>query len=170
MKMKRNKYARWKNNWENGRWKTYVIIWRKSKERESKRDDSLNYVHTRLLSRVWLFATPRTVACQAPLYMGFSRQEYWSGLPFPPPGDLPDPEIKPALLEAPALVGKFFTTEPPAAAATAQEHGGCNSCDGQECACEELPHVQDYGRCLCFAGAAVKRYPMSKLRETQVRQ
>ena len=95
MKMKRNKYARWKNNWENGRWKTYVIIWRKSKERESKRDDSLNYVHTRLLSRVRLFATPRTVACQAPLYMGFSRQEYWSGLPGPPSGDLPNPGIEP---------------------------------------------------------------------------
>ena len=42
------------------------------------------------LSHVWLFATPRTVACQAPLPMGFSRQEYWSGLSFPTPGDLPD--------------------------------------------------------------------------------
>ena len=47
-------------------------------------------------SRVQLFATPWTVACQAPLSMGFSRQEYWSGLPFPSPGDLPDPGIKPA--------------------------------------------------------------------------
>ena len=44
-----------------------------------------------MLSLVWLFVTPRTVAPQAPLSMGFSRQEYWSGLPFPPPGDLPDP-------------------------------------------------------------------------------
>ena len=43
------------------------------------------------LSRVQLFVTPRTIACQAPLSMGFSRQEYWSGLSFPPPGDLPDP-------------------------------------------------------------------------------
>ena len=50
--------------------------------------------------------TPRTVAHQAPLSMGFSRQEYWSGLPCPPPGDLPDPGIKP---ESPALAGKFFT-------------------------------------------------------------
>ena len=48
-----------------------------------------------------LFATPWTVACQAPLSMGFSRQEYWIGLPCPPPGDLPDPEIKPASLKSP---------------------------------------------------------------------
>ena len=47
------------------------------------------------LSRVWLFATPWTVAYQAPLSMGFSRQEYWSGLPFPSPGDLPDPGVEP---------------------------------------------------------------------------
>ena len=56
------------------------------------------------------FATPWTVACQAPLSMGFSRQEYWSGLPFPSPGDLPNPGIK---LAFPALVGGFFSTEPP---------------------------------------------------------
>ena len=47
------------------------------------------------LSLVWLSATPWTVAHQAPPYMGFSRQEYWSGLPFPSPGDLPDPGIEP---------------------------------------------------------------------------
>ena len=52
------------------------------------------------LSRVRLFATLWTVACQAPLSMGFSRQEYWSGLPFPSPGDLPDPGIEPG---SPAL-------------------------------------------------------------------
>ena len=45
-----------------------------------------------------LFATPWTVACQAPLSMGFSRQKYWSGLPFPSPGDLPKPGIKPGSL------------------------------------------------------------------------
>ena len=56
------------------------------------------------------FATPWTVACQAPLSMGFSRQEYWSGLPFPSPGALPDPGTEP---EFPALAGRFFTTEPP---------------------------------------------------------
>ena len=56
------------------------------------------YAH--LLSHVQLFATPWTVACQALRSMGFSRQEYWSGLPFPPPGDLPNPGIEP---ESPAL-------------------------------------------------------------------
>ncbi|ELR59872.1 hypothetical protein M91_19863, partial [Bos mutus] len=47
---------------------------------------------------------------QAPLSMGFSRQEYWSGLPYPPPGDLPNPRIKPMSLMSPALAGGFFTT------------------------------------------------------------
>ena len=55
------------------------------------------------------FAALGTVAHQAPLSMGFSRQEYWSGLPFPPPGDLPDPWVKPV---SPALAGGFFTTLP----------------------------------------------------------
>ena len=55
------------------------------------------------------FATLQTVAHQAPLSMGFSRQEYWSGLPCPPPGD-PDPGIDPASLMSPALAGGFFTT------------------------------------------------------------
>ena len=52
------------------------------------------------------------IACQAPLSMEFSRQEYWSGLPFPIPRDLPDPRNKPMSLVSPALVGKFFTTVP----------------------------------------------------------
>ena len=51
-----------------------------------------------VLSRVWLFATPWTVARQAPLSMGFSRQDYWSGVPFPPPGDPPHPGIEPSSL------------------------------------------------------------------------
>ena len=54
--------------------------------------------------------TPWSVAQQAPLSMGFLRQEFWSGLPFPSPGDLPDPGIEPVF---PALAGRFFTTEPP---------------------------------------------------------
>ena len=62
-----------------------------------------------VLSRVQVFATPQTVAHQAPLSMGFPRQEYWSVLPFPPPGDLPDPGIEPSSLVSPALVGGFFT-------------------------------------------------------------
>ena len=61
-------------------------------------------------SRVRLFATPLTVACQAPLSMGFSRQEYWSGLPCPPPGALPDPGIEPASHTSPESAGGFFTT------------------------------------------------------------
>ena len=55
-------------------------------------------------------ATPQTVVWQAPLSMGFSRQEYWSGLPFPSPGDLPHPGIKPG---SPVFEGRFLTTEPP---------------------------------------------------------
>ena len=55
-------------------------------------------------------ATPWTVARQAPLSMGFSRQEYWSGQPFPSPGDLPDPGIKATSLVSPALAGRLFTT------------------------------------------------------------
>ena len=65
------------------------------------------------LSHVQLFATQWTVAHQAPLSMEFSRQEYWSGLPFPTPGDLPEPGIKTASLASPALTGRFFTTMPP---------------------------------------------------------
>ncbi|CAI9155108.1 unnamed protein product [Rangifer tarandus platyrhynchus] len=57
-----------------------------------------------------LFVTLWTVAHQTPLSMGFSRQEYWSGLPRPPPEDLPDPGIEPASLMSPALAGRFFTT------------------------------------------------------------
>ena len=61
-------------------------------------------------SCVWLFATLWTVARQAPLSMGFSRQDYCSGLPFPSPGDLPNPGIEPTSLLSPALAGGFFTT------------------------------------------------------------
>ena len=56
------------------------------------------------------FATPWTMACQAPLSMGFSKQEDWSGLPCHSPGDLPKPGMEPS---SPALTGGFFTTEPP---------------------------------------------------------
>ena len=60
-------------------------------------------------SHVRLFVTPWTVAHQAPLSMGFSRQEYWNGLPCPPPEDLPDPGIEPESFMSPALGGRFFT-------------------------------------------------------------
>ena len=66
-----------------------------------------------LFSRVQLCATPWTVARQAPLSMGFSRQEYQNGLPCPPQGDLPDPRIEFMSLKSPALAGGFFTTELP---------------------------------------------------------
>ena len=62
------------------------------------------------LSHVRIFATPGSVACQAPLSMGFPRQEYWSGLPFPSPGDLPNPGIKPA---STALQADSLQSEPP---------------------------------------------------------
>ena len=63
-----------------------------------------------MLTCVQLFATPWTAAYQASLSTEFSRQEYWSGLLCPPPGDLPDPGIKLASLESLALAGGFFTT------------------------------------------------------------
>ena len=67
-------------------------------------------------SNVQRFVTPWTVACQAPLSIGFSSQEYWSGLSGPPPGDLPDPGMEPTPVFSPALAGRFFfffTTESP---------------------------------------------------------
>ena len=63
-------------------------------------------------SHLPLCVTLRTVACQAPLSMGFSRQEYWSGWPRPPPGDLPNPGIELASPTSPELAGGFFTAEP----------------------------------------------------------
>ena len=62
------------------------------------------------LSPVQLRMTPWTVGHQAPLFLGFYKQEYWSGFPFLSPGDLPNPRIEPAPLESPALAGGFLTT------------------------------------------------------------
>ena len=70
----------------------------------------MNRSEVKSLSRVWLFVTPWTVVHQAPPSMGFSRQEYWSGLPFPSPGDLPDPGIEP---RSPRLQADALTSEPP---------------------------------------------------------
>ena len=67
-------------------------------------------VMVKSLSCVRLFATPWTAAYQAPPSMGFSRQEYWSGLPFPSPGDLPNPGTEPG---SPALEADALTSEPP---------------------------------------------------------
>ena len=65
-----------------------------------------------MLSCIRLFVTPWTVARQAPPSMEFSRQEYWSGLSFPSPGGLPDPETKPMSLASSALAGRFFSVVP----------------------------------------------------------
>ena len=77
-----------------------------------KLDKCVSYlkVKVKLFSRVRLFATPWTVVYQAPPSMGFSREEYWSGLPFPSPVDLPDPGIEP---ESPVLQADALTSEPP---------------------------------------------------------
>ena len=67
-------------------------------------------VKVKWFSHVQLFVTSWTIACQAPTFMGFSRQEYWNGLPFPSPGDLPHPGIKPG---SPALQADSLSSEPP---------------------------------------------------------
>ena len=81
-----------------------IYLWRQMYSTSTYSSAILFLVHVRL------FTTPRTVAHQAPLSMGFSRQEYWSGLPFPSPGHLPDAGIKPVSLMFPALASRFFTT------------------------------------------------------------
>ena len=80
---------------------------------EEELEGPCSLVYVSVLGHVQLFATLWTIAHQGPLSMAFSRQEYWSRLPFPPPGDLPSPGIEPASLASPALPGRFFTTEPP---------------------------------------------------------
>ena len=81
------------------------------KQRRINNRCSVCLLGTKLFSYVQFFATLWTVAHQAHLSMGFSRQEYWSGLPCPPPGDLSDPGIKP--LMSPASAGRFFTLQAP---------------------------------------------------------
>ena len=77
-------------------------------------------------------ATPRAVAPQAPLSMEFSRQGYKSGLPFPPPGDLPDPGIEPRSLVSPAFAGQFFTPEPSGKSSGLSRMSEVNRCLGTE--------------------------------------
>ena len=76
------------------------------------REASLLYLAASGLGHVQLFAAPWTVASQAPLSMGFFRQEYWNRLSFPPPRDLSDPGIEPLFPAASALQADFFITEP----------------------------------------------------------
>ena len=73
----------------------HLLHWQVDSLTLSHKGSPYALVCTKLLSRVQISVTPCTIACQAPLSIGFSRQEYWSGLPFPPPGDLPNPGIKP---------------------------------------------------------------------------
>ena len=89
--------------------KTFTFHFRKrifAEERVSYKITNID-MFARMLSCVWLFGTPQTVACQVLLFMGFPRQEYWGQLPFPSPGDLPDLEPM-----SPALASEFYTTEP----------------------------------------------------------
>ena len=86
----------------------FILVMRKLRYQKFK-----SFVQRCVLNWVGLFAVPWTVAHQAPLLMGFPRQKYWSGLPFPPPGDLPNPGIEPVSPVTPALAGRFFTTESP---------------------------------------------------------
>ena len=90
------------------------------KHRKTKETPLSLYIYMYIC--IWLVACSVAQSCptpviawtrQAPLSMGFPKQEYWSGLPFPPPGDLPDPGIELTSLVSPALVGRFFTTEQP---------------------------------------------------------
>ena len=80
------------------------------KERGGQIERPARLMYTAVLSHVQLTETPWTVARQAPLSMGFSKQEYWSGLPFPSPGDLPNPGIKP---RSPAWKADSLPSEPP---------------------------------------------------------
>ena len=92
--------------WKRVRQPTPVFLPGESHEQFSTQQAYISSIQS--LSRVRLFVTPWVVACQAPLSMGFSRQEYWSGLPYPPQRDLLDPGIEPPSLTSPALAGGSF--------------------------------------------------------------
>ena len=113
----KNAYTQWwLRDWKEHALISFLSMWNAcGLEKKKSVDKSLVWnlalcVCAQLLSCVLLFAVPWTVACQATLSLGFSRQEYWSRWSFPSPGDLPDPEMK---LVSPVLAGGFFTTEPP---------------------------------------------------------
>ena len=97
--MQRYEHARWRN--------------KQCEDSDGKEHRHHLCVHAKLLSRVQIFATPWTVALQAPLSMGSPRQEYLRGLPFPPPGDLPNPGIEPRSLALQALQADSLPSEPP---------------------------------------------------------
>ena len=89
---------------------SFSLIWTQHSWENFRELNQENKLCLLMLSHVQFFVTPWTVARQAPLSMGFSRQEYCSGLPCPPVGNLPNPGIKPMSLASPALAGRFFTT------------------------------------------------------------
>ena len=88
----------------------YTMLTLTERKKRVGEKSEVKWSEVKLLSRVRLFATWWTVAYQAPLSMGFSRKKYWSGLPFPSPGDLPDPGIEPGF---PTLEADALTSEPP---------------------------------------------------------
>ena len=101
------------NEWEATVWhgELYSIHSGNLNGREIQKEEEYTYAYMlSCFSCVWLFATLQTAAHQAPLSMGFARQEYWSGLPYSPPGDLPVSGIEPMSLTSPALASRFFTT------------------------------------------------------------
>ena len=85
------------------------LNWTESLPKPMISTNVMTSIEVKLLSRVWLFVTPWTLSYQAPLSMGFLRQEYWSGLLFPSPGDLPNPGIEPW---SPALQADALPSEP----------------------------------------------------------
>ena len=93
-----------------------VALFTTGKKKEiymASRRETIQYKILGAMCLVCLFVIPWPVGRQASLSMGFFRQEHWSGLPFPPPGDLPDPGIELASPTSSALASGFFTTEPP---------------------------------------------------------
>ena len=92
--------------WQKG----HLLVKKKKMKKQQQVPNIKMKVKVKSLSPVRFFTTAWTVAHQAPLSMGFSRQEYWSGVPFPSPGHLPDPGIKP---RSPALQADVLTSEPP---------------------------------------------------------
>ena len=98
------------------------------------------------------FATPWTVAHQAPLSMEFSRQEYWSGLPFPTSEDLPNSGIEPTSLASPALAGEFFTTVPPGKQTGRCWHRNRNMDKWNPIESPET-HSCTFGQCICDKGS-----------------
>ena len=131
-------------------------------------------MHAKFLQSYLTLCDSMDVACQAPLSMGFSRQEYGGGLPCPSPGNLPDPGIEPTSLLCPALTGGFFPPQlaPPGNLGDAEGQGGLVCCSPW--GCKELDmtgRLNNNNEGMCFpGGAAVKNLPaMQETQEMQIR-